>query len=187
MCVFFLMIRRPPRSTRTDTLFPTRRSSDLHWHRRPVARPQDQGEKLRLVADLGDRDDAGGNEEGLHGTEPNCRGGRAETRMARRPPPDPGCKPPMPKVSPSPAAARAMVRRRRPRTKSVDARSSQTEDGYSPMTGAGVVASGGGERKGWGFGWLVCERTGWHCTAPAVGLRKSAARQFRTFATDLDR
>src|SRR3546814_3758496 len=27
--VFFLMIRRPPRSTRTDTLFPYRRSSDL--------------------------------------------------------------------------------------------------------------------------------------------------------------
>src|SRR3546814_11644020 len=26
---FFLMLRRPPRSTRTDTLFPTRRSSDL--------------------------------------------------------------------------------------------------------------------------------------------------------------
>src|SRR3546814_13746492 len=26
---FFLMRRRPPRSTRTDTLFPTRRSSDL--------------------------------------------------------------------------------------------------------------------------------------------------------------
>src|SRR3546814_20819108 len=26
---FFLMIRRPPRSTRTDTLFPYRRSSDL--------------------------------------------------------------------------------------------------------------------------------------------------------------
>src|SRR3546814_13109289 len=26
---FFLMIRRPPRSTRTDTLLPTRRSSDL--------------------------------------------------------------------------------------------------------------------------------------------------------------
>src|SRR3546814_5483128 len=26
---FFLMIRRPPRSTRTDTLFPSRRSSDL--------------------------------------------------------------------------------------------------------------------------------------------------------------
>src|SRR3546814_15964161 len=32
MCIsvfFFLMIRRPPRSTRTDTSFPTRRSSDL--------------------------------------------------------------------------------------------------------------------------------------------------------------
>src|SRR3546814_7458484 len=28
-CFFFLMIRLPPRSTRTDTLFPTRRSSDL--------------------------------------------------------------------------------------------------------------------------------------------------------------
>src|SRR3546814_17436127 len=27
--LFFLMIRRPPRSTRTDTLFPSRRSSDL--------------------------------------------------------------------------------------------------------------------------------------------------------------
>src|SRR3546814_20874926 len=27
---FFLMIRRHPRYTRTDTLFPTRRSSDLH-------------------------------------------------------------------------------------------------------------------------------------------------------------
>src|SRR3546814_5232292 len=27
--IFFLMIRRPPRSTRTYTLFPTRRSSDL--------------------------------------------------------------------------------------------------------------------------------------------------------------
>src|SRR3546814_20192559 len=28
-CFFCLMIRRPPRSTRTDTLFPYRRSSDL--------------------------------------------------------------------------------------------------------------------------------------------------------------
>src|SRR3546814_5618356 len=29
MFIFFLRIRRPPRSTRTGTLFPTRRSSDL--------------------------------------------------------------------------------------------------------------------------------------------------------------
>src|SRR3546814_7426721 len=29
MMFFFLMIRRPPSSTRTDTLFPSRRSSDL--------------------------------------------------------------------------------------------------------------------------------------------------------------
>src|SRR3546814_6902737 len=32
-CFFCLMIRRPPRSTRTDTLFPTRRSSDLAPYR----------------------------------------------------------------------------------------------------------------------------------------------------------
>src|SRR3546814_10271987 len=37
--IFFLMIRRPPRSTRTDTLFPTRRSSDLiHGHARRDSR-----------------------------------------------------------------------------------------------------------------------------------------------------
>src|SRR3546814_9001876 len=38
MCLFFffLMIRRPPRSTRTDTLFPTRRSSDLVDDRLPL-------------------------------------------------------------------------------------------------------------------------------------------------------
>src|SRR3546814_20467891 len=30
------MIRRPPRSTRTDNSFPTRRSSDLHLHRYPA-------------------------------------------------------------------------------------------------------------------------------------------------------
>src|SRR3546814_15775356 len=29
--ILLLMIRRPPRSTRTDTLFPTRRSSDLRY------------------------------------------------------------------------------------------------------------------------------------------------------------
>src|SRR3546814_12626770 len=33
-CIFFLMLRQPPRSTRTDTLFPTRRSSDLASHAR---------------------------------------------------------------------------------------------------------------------------------------------------------
>src|SRR3546814_6558067 len=36
-CVFFfLMIRRPPRSTRTDTSFPTRRSSDLSISSAPM-------------------------------------------------------------------------------------------------------------------------------------------------------
>src|SRR3546814_3668799 len=41
---FFLMIRLPPRSTRTDTLFPTRRSSDLPGHpRAPAVRRSPHG------------------------------------------------------------------------------------------------------------------------------------------------
>src|SRR3546814_18179379 len=31
ICFFCVSIRRPPRSTRTDTLFPPRRSSDLEY------------------------------------------------------------------------------------------------------------------------------------------------------------
>src|SRR3546814_13735281 len=58
MCfIFFLMIRRPPRSTRTDTLFPTRRSSDLIMKAKskPIAQktPEDYGvdpaPRLRIV------------------------------------------------------------------------------------------------------------------------------------------
>src|SRR3546814_17210712 len=45
-CFFFLMIRRPPRSTRTDTLFPyttlfrsvARRLVKSAWHRTPLQR-----------------------------------------------------------------------------------------------------------------------------------------------------
>src|SRR3546814_4151410 len=44
---FFLMIRRPPRSTRTDTLFPTRRSSDL-------ARAIDEMDQPPVAAHRGD-------------------------------------------------------------------------------------------------------------------------------------
>src|SRR3546814_5671021 len=54
-CFFFLMIRRPPRSTRTDTLFPTRRSSDLRRaaRRRPhPARPRRPAAAERLTAML---------------------------------------------------------------------------------------------------------------------------------------
>src|SRR3546814_13102498 len=40
---FFLMIRRPPRSTRTDTSFPTRRSSDLHHPHGDCTRAADFG------------------------------------------------------------------------------------------------------------------------------------------------
>src|SRR3546814_14187745 len=48
------MIRRPPRSTRTDTLCPTRRSSDLPRH--PVSRADhaERAEKSRLD-DIGER------------------------------------------------------------------------------------------------------------------------------------
>src|SRR3546814_2725876 len=49
-CVFFLMIRRPPRSTRTDTLFPTRRSSDLDALP-PAAVAEDAGHGLADGAD----------------------------------------------------------------------------------------------------------------------------------------
>src|SRR3546814_2304108 len=67
VCLFFLMIRRPPRSTRTTHSFPTRRSSDLRHHpvagdehHREPARPRHQG-RLRLprttskLPDLGER------------------------------------------------------------------------------------------------------------------------------------
>src|SRR3546814_13347793 len=40
---FFVMRRRPPRSTRTDTLFPTRRSSDLA----PSTRVRPDGSRCR--------------------------------------------------------------------------------------------------------------------------------------------
>src|SRR3546814_19137304 len=39
---FLLMIRRPPRSTRTDTSFPTRRSSDLEPDALLLVMPSDQ-------------------------------------------------------------------------------------------------------------------------------------------------
>src|SRR3546814_13160776 len=51
------MIRRPPRSTRTDTLFPTRRSSDLGSRAAPFAgdgglRRNESGERRALFTPL---------------------------------------------------------------------------------------------------------------------------------------
>src|SRR3546814_5331915 len=43
------MIRRPPRSTRTDTLFPTRRSSDLEMIESGVINLDGPGSKVALV------------------------------------------------------------------------------------------------------------------------------------------
>src|SRR3546814_12839234 len=57
--LFFLMIRRPPRSTRTDTLFPTRRSSDLQ-HVEEWRRHRENAGVIGIVRldTLADRDDA---------------------------------------------------------------------------------------------------------------------------------
>src|SRR3546814_4481537 len=49
-CFFFLMIRRPPRSTRTDTLFPYTTSSDLPPG---TAQPMDSSEDARLSGGAG--------------------------------------------------------------------------------------------------------------------------------------
>src|SRR3546814_12476464 len=46
------MIRRPPRSTRTDTLFPTRRSSDLRCsNARAYLRRAERRDNLAVVTD----------------------------------------------------------------------------------------------------------------------------------------
>src|SRR3546814_18164241 len=54
------MIRRPPRSTRTDTLFPYttlfRSGADRDQRNRLVARSRTDGGDLRLVADLHDEE-----------------------------------------------------------------------------------------------------------------------------------
>src|SRR3546814_12626264 len=46
MFFFFLMIRRPPRSTRTDTLFPY---TTLFRSTRRIARPEEEEEEHRLL------------------------------------------------------------------------------------------------------------------------------------------
>src|SRR3546814_1165904 len=53
-CVFFLMIRRPPRSTRTDTLFPdTTLFRSPQGRRHAAGRRRGQGIRHRLVTRLG--------------------------------------------------------------------------------------------------------------------------------------
>src|SRR3546814_15084002 len=52
--MFFVMIRRPPRSTRTDTSFPTRRSSDLPTELR-VLRVLARLVKKPVIAEPGER------------------------------------------------------------------------------------------------------------------------------------
>src|SRR3546814_9562466 len=70
------MIRRPPRSTRTDTLFPTRRSSDLGP--RPSARSQP------LVARLAPAQERGGGGQRIENARDDCeavaRGGVGRRR-----------------------------------------------------------------------------------------------------------
>src|SRR3546814_8184682 len=66
LILFFVMIRRPPRSTRTDTLFPTRRSSDLPFRaigqrrigsRRPAGRVQPRPDIAERLGRAGKRGD----------------------------------------------------------------------------------------------------------------------------------
>src|SRR3546814_20251700 len=47
MCIFFLMIRRPPRSTRTDSLFPY---TTLFRSRGPVAATRSRAARARVSA-----------------------------------------------------------------------------------------------------------------------------------------
>src|SRR3546814_582695 len=48
-CFFFLMIRRPPRSTRTDTLFPYTTLSDLRAGARRLLEASDAPERIRVL------------------------------------------------------------------------------------------------------------------------------------------
>src|SRR3546814_4987189 len=74
------MIRRPPRSTRTDTLFPTRRSSDLR-----VAFDAAEIERRALVGfdDLAVRPDGGAAEKLRHGLSLSDRALEPELDLAR--------------------------------------------------------------------------------------------------------
>src|SRR3546814_1331721 len=76
MYVFFLMIRRPPGSTRTDTLFPYRRSSDLKVAARREQPDQRSDDGIThspgLIGQKGDR------KKSLRGRELQVSGKRAD-------------------------------------------------------------------------------------------------------------
>ena len=95
------------------------------------ARGEHEGEQLRLVAHFGERDDAGGDEEGFHEETP---AGERERNDARHPRPNGGCA--------VKGLAKSKYRLRHgPRPKSVDASPFAMKGGYSPMT-ACIVAAG---------------------------------------------
>src|SRR3546814_7431112 len=73
---FFLMIRRPPRSTRTDTLFPyttlfrsRKRDAEAHQCVQPILHPEDRRADQKIAhgaaADPGDEREKGERDEGL--------------------------------------------------------------------------------------------------------------------------
>src|SRR3546814_5158306 len=88
VCFFcFLMIRRPPRSTRTDTSFPTRRSSDLVGRAGvPEVDPEAvrdavetvRGVEVVGVAGIGGHDDLARFEHAAEDPEAGAAGGRSE-------------------------------------------------------------------------------------------------------------
>src|SRR3546814_565823 len=96
---FFLMIRRPPRSTRTDTLFPYTtlfRSLQRRLLRRRPRRPAGRGQADREAADAahcregplllagGDHQGAGGPREQRQGDDASLQGAGPRLRAARR-------------------------------------------------------------------------------------------------------
>src|SRR3546814_3944155 len=83
--VFFLMIRRPPRSTRTDTLFPYTtlfRSDRGHRARTVASRPVERTDERRLGLFCGAALPA--RREAYRAAEPGCRSALAARSTAAR-------------------------------------------------------------------------------------------------------
>src|SRR3546814_20753436 len=100
MSFFFLMIRRPPRSTRTDTLFPYTTLFRSGRHGVPALQPlsaSDSARELHPGPDLGaqDADEGGrGYRDALPGAGEDPRAGQAISGAAfRRPAADRGDRP----------------------------------------------------------------------------------------------
>src|SRR6185437_9228792 len=91
---------------------------------------EDEGEELRAVADLGDRNDEERGEEGVHGRG----GGLGEERQRPRRPGPARVSMPTPMVSPDGSPPAAPCRRAKRRVASLLTRPPPAEGSYSPVT-----------------------------------------------------